>query len=230
VIKEQVITVAISLFIHAIIVLLVIQLQSNIPSVGHQHNNVIKSYLYVKPKILSISKQQSVVKTENNRLTSKQVKINAKNKPIRNTNNEKKQNNSIPPLLANPALLINKNKIQSEKRLRGNNLIPKKNIVSAANALAKLQNKIAASIIAKGSDDFYKQSVANKNKIDKSIASSIKKSERPTNKVDCSSNLNHGIALVSNYLGGTVTCKTPPNIDKFINNRLTNLGVQKNKK
>jgi len=182
VIKEQVITVAISLFIHAIIVLLVIQLQSNIPSVGHQHNNVIKSYLYVKPKVLSISKQQSVVKNKNNRLTSKQVKVNAKSKPIRNTNDEKKQ------------------------------------------------NKIAASIIAKGSDDFYKQSVANKNKIDKSIASSIKKPERPTNKVDCSSNLNHGIALVSNYLGGTVTCKTPPNIDKFINNRLTNLGVQKNKK
>ena len=236
--KEQVKSATCSFFIHAIVILLLIQHQPNSLPVKPEMNSAIKSYLYVTPKVAYTNQQHSEAKKVNNVISQTFPKTQLKKEPKKTPSNKDKdkdkdkdkQNKSTVPVIANNPQLNSEKNTSNEKRPRAENTAPMKNTVSAAKSLAQLQKTITASIIAKGSSDYYEQSVTDKNKIDKSIASSMKKPEIPINKIDCSSNLNHGIAIISNYLGGTVKCKKNPDIDKFIDARLRSLGVMKDKK
>jgi len=114
--KEQVRTVILSFAIHAFIILFLIQHQFNTPSERPSHNKVIKSYLYVKPKVLNDNKQQPKVEKDNNLVNPTKVKLDAENKPNQNAFNMKKPNKSISPVLEKTAQLINKSNISTEKK------------------------------------------------------------------------------------------------------------------
>ena len=104
------------------------------------------------------------------------------------------------------------------------------NTISSVKALNKLQSQIASSILAESAEQFAQERIADKNRIPKSTASSIKKTLIKKTEVSCNGYISNGIATLSAVMGGTIVCKKPPEIDKFINARLKNMGINKPEK
>ncbi len=231
-IKEQAKSIALSLLFHVFILVLVIQHQFNIPIQTHKTRKTIKSFLYTPP-------EPSKPRSENNNINQVESQTNTisptattDNRAVEITNSkliEKPKENLLPVDKSAHQSAAIENSQPEQTTLRKNTSTVNNRPTSAA-ILARLRERISTSIIEESGQEYIKRRAAEKNKIDKSIASSIKQPELPTSEVDCSSDFNNGIAMISAYLGGTIKCQKPPDIDKFIDARLINRGVKKAKK
>jgi hypothetical protein len=240
--KSQVQSITLSFVIHVLFVALFARLQSkqqnlNISPIEAQVSKTIKSYLYVTPEPVQLSDKRSdissiqQIETPPTKRNIVAIKTQVKNKLTHDLSN---------PLRKKPTKIIMSNQVvhqasTNEKPLPQETPPQKSNTqrvndtTLAAKALTQLQKKVLATIIEESSNQYIKQHMADKNKIDRSIASLNKKPEITTTQIDCGSDFNHNLVVISTILGGNLSCKKPPDIDKFIDARLESRGVKKKK-
>jgi hypothetical protein len=207
--------VSLSLFIHAIIFFLLTKHKFKLPPKKRSTSKPISSYLYkptsrVESADLSVNKQSTKAKT-----VSSPIPVGTKVSPEKHNiegNQSQKNIQKIKKLKKVPA----PQKIE----------IDSKPSISAVEMLNKLKSRIASSGLKRSRELYNRKKLKDKNKIEKSIASSRKQPEIKLHEVDCNSDFNDAIVKISVYMGGTMTCQKPPDIDKFIDARLNKMGVK----
>lgn|GEM_PF-2052567 len=206
--------------------LLLIRQEFRLPHEKPSNSSAIKSYIYQPVKIIKKTENQEATSEEESSDIVAPVKVEV---PVPKENTQAKPTSSEPKQATKPALPVQpaEKKTQASNKHVGN---PGK-AVSSIKALDKLKSQIASAILEESAKEFIQQRIADKNKIDRSIASSIKKPLVKKTEVSCDGYISNGIAALSAMMGGTLVCEKPPEIDKYIDARLESMGVKKvNKK
>jgi len=214
-IKKHLKWVSLSLLIHAIVFFLLTKNKFKLPLIKRSTSKPIASYLYkptsrVESANLIVNKQSKKAKTVSSLV------------PVDTKNSSKKQNIEGNKSQKNTKRIQKVEKGPTLQEIEKNS----KPSISAVEMLNKLKSRIASSVLKRSRESYNRKKLEDKNKIEKSIASSRKKPEIKLHKVDCNSDFNDAIVKISVYMGGTMTCQKPPDIDKFIDARLNKMGVK----
>lgn len=235
--------ILISLVAHIFIAVLFVNYQTSPIKTTSSKVQHIHSYIYNPPRpekpltsenLSTLSTEQKTVVSTINKVDPKHIlemtpptMANAESKgspaPKSTAVKQNKTVKTDPPIRRSPKETESTNTFVNKEL---NNLKTVKR-QSSYQSLSQLKNNIAESVLNESREEYIKEWLAQKNKITKSVASSKEQPEAPINKIECSGMISNGMAFISATLGGTIKCKNPPDIDKFIDERLKNRGIKK---
>ncbi|MEW6982086.1 hypothetical protein AAD001_05495 [Colwelliaceae bacterium 6471] len=223
-----------SLVLHTALLLMLISQQFKITETKTPSKKAIKSYLYQVKKTRHATekkRQPEAIVAPSQSFENKTAST------TEQTSNASINNSKITKPMKNK-VMDNNSFVKNDTRLEKSIITTKRKPalssppspkISASKALERLRSSINESAQTLSAKEQNNERLAKKNSIAKSTRAFIKKPLVKKTNIDCNSNLNSGVAAISAILGGTVVCQKQPEIDGFINERLSKMGIKKKK-